>query len=160
MANVTGATEMEILLTATVDALREYFQHLAINVPDVVFATVKYVSQRAVFLRNHEARGILCIALPIRTPLFHDDPIEILQVMLTRLEREKIVTVIRSLQRVAFPQGYSAKRAECQVPAKRNLRYHGSRNIPRINFLLHPVHRFEITFKSTVEKILSMFNAC
>ncbi|XP_018337577.1 PREDICTED: uncharacterized protein LOC108745744 [Trachymyrmex septentrionalis] len=81
MANVTGATEMEILLTATVDALREYFQHLAINVPDVVFATVKYVSQRAVFLRNHEARGILCIALPIRTPLFHDDPIEILQVI-------------------------------------------------------------------------------
>lgn len=79
--------------------------------------------------------------------------------MLTRLEREKIIT-IRSLQRVAFPQGYSAKRAECQVPAKCNLRYHGSGNVLRINFLLRPVHRFEITFKSTVEKILSVFNAC
>lgn len=81
MANVTGATEMEILLTATVDALKEYFKHLAVNVPGDVFATVKYVSQRAVFLRNHEARGILCIALPTRTPLFHDDLIEILQVL-------------------------------------------------------------------------------
>ncbi|XP_012059713.1 PREDICTED: uncharacterized protein LOC105622914 [Atta cephalotes] len=81
MANITGATEMEILLTATVDALKEYFKHLAVNVPDDVFATVKYVSQRAVFLRNHEARGILCITLPIRTPLFHDDLIEILQVI-------------------------------------------------------------------------------
>ncbi|KYN03990.1 hypothetical protein ALC62_04754 [Cyphomyrmex costatus] len=81
MANVTGATEMEILLTATVDALKEYFKHLAVNVPDDVFATVKYVSQRSVFLRNHEARGILCIALPTRTPLFHDDLIEILQVI-------------------------------------------------------------------------------
>jgi len=80
MANITGATEMEILLTATVDALKEYFKHLAVNVPDDVFATVKYVSQRAVFLRNHEARGILCITLPIRTP-FHDDLIEILQVL-------------------------------------------------------------------------------
>jgi len=104
MANVTGATEMEILLTATVDALREYFQHLAINVPDVVFATVKYVSQRAVFLRNHEARGILCIALPIRTPLFHDDPIEILQVMLTRLEREKIVQLLDLSNASRFPK--------------------------------------------------------
>ncbi|XP_018377887.1 PREDICTED: uncharacterized protein LOC108770698 isoform X1 [Trachymyrmex cornetzi] len=82
MANVTGATEMEILLTATVDALKEYFKHLPVNVrPDDVFATVKYVSQRAVFLRNHEARGILCIALPTRTPLFHDDLIEMLQVI-------------------------------------------------------------------------------
>ncbi|XP_077256733.1 uncharacterized protein LOC143894404 isoform X1 [Temnothorax americanus] len=81
IANVTGATETEILLAATVDALKEYFKHSAVNVPDDVFATVKYVSQRAVFLRNHEARGILCVALPTRTPLFHDDLIEMLQVI-------------------------------------------------------------------------------
>jgi len=82
IANITGATEAEILLVATVDALKEYFRHSAVNIPNDVFATVKYVSQRAVFLRNHEARGILCIALPTRTPLFHDDLIEILQVLL------------------------------------------------------------------------------
>ncbi|XP_011873567.1 PREDICTED: uncharacterized protein LOC105565187 isoform X2 [Vollenhovia emeryi] len=81
IANVTGATETEILLAATVDALKEYFRHSALDVPDDVLATVKYVSQRAVFVRNHEARGILCIALPTRTPLFHDDLIEILQVI-------------------------------------------------------------------------------
>ncbi|XP_050462416.1 uncharacterized protein LOC126857236 isoform X2 [Cataglyphis hispanica] len=79
IANVTGATETEILLAATVDSLKEYFRHSVVNVPDNVFATVKFVSQRAVFLRNHEVRGILCLALPTRTPLFHDDLIEILQ---------------------------------------------------------------------------------
>ncbi|KAL0112513.1 hypothetical protein PUN28_012082 [Cardiocondyla obscurior] len=81
IAYVTGATETEVLLAATVDALKEYFRHSAISVPEDVLATVKYVSQRAVFLRNHEARGILCLALPTRTPLFHDDLIEILQVI-------------------------------------------------------------------------------
>ncbi|EFN84341.1 uncharacterized protein LOC105183357 isoform X2 [Harpegnathos saltator] len=81
IANVTGATEAEILLTATVDALKEYFRHSTINIPNNVFATVKFVSQRAIFLRNHEARGILCLALPIRTPFFNDDLIEILQVI-------------------------------------------------------------------------------
>ncbi|XP_012537822.1 uncharacterized protein LOC105837513 isoform X3 [Monomorium pharaonis] len=86
IANVTGATETEILLAATVDALKEYFRHSAVNVPDDVFATIKYVSQRAVFLRNHEARGILCIALPTKTPLFDDDLIEILQISSTFLK--------------------------------------------------------------------------
>ncbi|XP_011639419.1 uncharacterized protein LOC105428689 [Pogonomyrmex barbatus] len=81
IANVTGATETEILLAATVDALKEYFRHSAVSVPDDIFATVKYVSQRAVFFRNHEAKGILCLALPTRTPFFHDDLIEILQVI-------------------------------------------------------------------------------
>lgn len=80
IANVTGATETEVLLAATVDSLKEYFRHSAVSIPDDVFATVKFVSQWAVFLRNHEARGILCLALPTRTPLFHDDLIEILQV--------------------------------------------------------------------------------
>lgn len=80
IANVTGATETEILLAATIDSLKEYFRHSAVNIPDDVLATVKFVSQRAVFLRNHEARGILCLALPTRTPLFHDDLVEILQV--------------------------------------------------------------------------------
>lgn len=82
ITNVTGATETEILLAATVNTLKEYFRHSAVNIPDNVLATVKFVSQRAVFLRNHEARGILCLALPTKTPLFHDDLIEILQVRL------------------------------------------------------------------------------
>lgn len=58
-----------------------------------------------------------------------------------------------------FPEGYSAKRAGRQVAAERNLRHHGCGNILRINFLLRTVHPFEITLKSTVEKIFSMFDA-
>lgn len=81
ISSVSGATETEVLLAATVDALKEYFRYSSVSVPDDVFATVKYMSQRAVFLRNHEARGILCLALPTRTPLFHDDLIEILQII-------------------------------------------------------------------------------
>ncbi|XP_014486435.1 PREDICTED: uncharacterized protein LOC106750540 [Dinoponera quadriceps] len=81
IANVAGVTEAEILLTATVDALREYFRHSTTSIPNDVFATVKFVSQREIFLRNHEARGILCLALPTRTPLFNDDLIEILQII-------------------------------------------------------------------------------
>lgn len=112
IANVTGATETEILLAATVDALKEYFRHSAVNVPDDVFATVKYVSQRAVFLRNHEARGILCIALPTRTPFFHDDLVEILQVPLQLPLYALIWDTLRAffihnsilLQCVAFPK--------------------------------------------------------
>lgn len=80
IADVTGATETEILLTATVDALKEYFRRTAVNIPNDVFTTVKYVSQRSLFLRNHEVRGILCLALPTKTPLFDNDLIEMLQV--------------------------------------------------------------------------------
>jgi len=80
IADITGATETEILLASTVDTLKEYFKHSNFDMPDDVFATVKFVSQRAVFLRNHEAKGILCLALPIKTPFFHDDFIEMLQV--------------------------------------------------------------------------------
>jgi len=80
ISGVSGATETEVLLAATVDALKEYFRYSSVSVPDDVFATAKYVSQRAVFLGNHEAHGIFCLALPTQTPLFHDDLIEILQV--------------------------------------------------------------------------------
>ncbi|XP_029665854.1 uncharacterized protein LOC115237136 isoform X1 [Formica exsecta] len=89
IANVTGATETEILLAATIDSLKEYFRHSAVNIPDDVLATVKFVSQRAVFLRNHEARGILCLALPTRTPLFHDDLVEILQVIQRNIQEAR-----------------------------------------------------------------------
>ncbi|XP_072743082.1 uncharacterized protein [Anoplolepis gracilipes] len=89
IANVTGATETEILLAATVDTLKEYFRHSAVDIPDDVLATVKFVSQRAVFLRNHEARGILCLALPTRTPLFHDDLVEILQVIQRNIQEAR-----------------------------------------------------------------------
>lgn len=89
ITNVTGATETEILLAATVNTLKEYFRHSAVNIPDNVLATVKFVSQRAVFLRNHEARGILCLALPTKTPLFHDDLIEILQVIQRNIQEAR-----------------------------------------------------------------------
>lgn len=116
IANVTGATETEVLLAATVDTLKEYFRHSAVNVPDDVLATVKFVSQRAVFLRNHEARGILCLALPTRTPLFHDDLVEILQVRIGYTHHASNNS-FESLQRsrVALPKGYSTKRSGSQV---------------------------------------------
>lgn len=80
ISNITGATEAEILLAATVDALKEYFRQSGVRIPDDVLATGKFVRQRTIFLQNHEARGILCLALPTRTPLFQDDLVEILQV--------------------------------------------------------------------------------
>lgn len=80
IANITDATETEVLLASVVDTLKEYFKHSSLSVPDDVFATVKFVSQRAIFLRNHEARGVLCLALPTKTPFFHDNFIEMLQV--------------------------------------------------------------------------------
>lgn len=80
ISSMTGATEAEVLLAATVDSLKEYFRHSGVRIPDDVLATGKFVEQRAIFLRNHQARGILCLALPTKTPLFEDDLVEILQV--------------------------------------------------------------------------------
>ncbi|KAG7189714.1 hypothetical protein KM043_017382 [Ampulex compressa] len=79
--SVTGATEAEILLTAVVDALKEYFRHSGVQIPDDVLITGKFVSQKAIFVQNHEARGLLCLALPTRTPLFENNPVEILEVI-------------------------------------------------------------------------------
>ncbi|XP_046141793.1 uncharacterized protein LOC114871014 isoform X1 [Osmia bicornis bicornis] len=81
ISSMTGATEAEILLAAMVDSLKEYFRHSGVRIPDDVLATGKFISQRAIFVQNHEARGILCLALPTRTPLFEDDLVEILQVI-------------------------------------------------------------------------------
>nr|XP_012137808.1 PREDICTED: uncharacterized protein LOC100882692 isoform X3 [Megachile rotundata] len=81
ISSMTGATEAEILLAATVDALKEYFRHSEVRIPDDVLATGKFTSQRAIFVQNHEPRGVLCLALPTRTPLFEDDLVEILQVI-------------------------------------------------------------------------------
>ena len=81
ISSMTGATEAEVLLAATVDSLKEYFRHSGVRIPDDVLATGKFVEQRAIFLRNHRARGILCLALPTKTPLFEDDLVEILQVI-------------------------------------------------------------------------------
>ncbi|XP_053994090.1 uncharacterized protein LOC128884623 isoform X2 [Hylaeus volcanicus] len=93
ISNMTGATQAEILLTATVDALKQYFRHSGVSIPDDVLATGKFTKQRAIFVQNHEARGILCLALPTRTPLFEDDLVEILQVI------QKNIREARSKQR-------------------------------------------------------------
>ncbi|XP_066592512.1 uncharacterized protein [Prorops nasuta] len=81
IAAITEASEAEILLTVTVDAIKEYLNHTGTIIPEEILTTAKFVSQQALFVQNHEARGILCLALPIKTPLFEDDPVEILQVM-------------------------------------------------------------------------------
>ncbi|XP_078034435.1 uncharacterized protein LOC144468675 isoform X2 [Augochlora pura] len=96
ISNMTGATEAEILLTATVDALKQYFKQSHVVIPDRVLATGKFVKQRSVFMQNHEARGILCLALPTRTPLLDDDLIEILQ------EVQKNVREVRSKQSAIY----------------------------------------------------------
>lgn len=89
ITSVTGATEAEILLTATVDSLKEYFRHSGVRTPDDVLTTAKFVSQRAIFLHNNEARGIVCLALPTRTPLFEDDLLEILQVIQKNIQEAR-----------------------------------------------------------------------
>ncbi|XP_015433730.1 PREDICTED: uncharacterized protein LOC107189660 [Dufourea novaeangliae] len=96
ISNMTGATEAEILLTATVDALKEYFRQSGVRIPDDVLATGKFVSQRAIFTQNLEARGILCLALPTKTPMFEDDLVEILQVI------QKNVQEARSKQHAIY----------------------------------------------------------
>lgn len=49
-------------------------------IPDEVLATAKFDSQRSIYVNDVKANGMLCVALPTRTPLFEDDMIEILQV--------------------------------------------------------------------------------
>lgn len=88
---MTGATEAEILLAAMVDSLKEYFRHSSVRIPDNVLATGKFVRQRAVFMQNHEIRGILCLALPTKTPLFEDDLVEILQVCMQIIKFIKLI---------------------------------------------------------------------
>nr|XP_033321385.1 uncharacterized protein LOC117217699 isoform X1 [Megalopta genalis] len=96
ISDMTGATEAEILLTATVDALKQYFKQSHVVIPDRVLATGKFVKQRSVFMQNHEARGILCLALPTRTPLLDDDLVEILQ------EVQRNVREVRSEQSAIY----------------------------------------------------------
>lgn len=123
ITNVTGATEAEILLTATVDALKGYLRHSTVSIPNEVFATVKFVSQRAIFLRNHEARGILCLALPTKTPLFNDDLIEILQVRIIakklRIPPLNALVLPRSFNVTSRTQGQSRARS---TPSQRRKR--------------------------------------
>ncbi|XP_076664076.1 uncharacterized protein LOC143366691 [Andrena cerasifolii] len=105
ISHMTGATETEILLAATVDALKEYFRHSGARIPDAVLATGKFIRQGAIFVQNHEARGILCLALPTKTPLFEDDPVEILQVI------QKNVREARSKQSAIY--AITAAEASC-----------------------------------------------
>ncbi|XP_076169459.1 uncharacterized protein LOC143147771 isoform X2 [Ptiloglossa arizonensis] len=105
IANMTGATEAEILLAATVDALKKYFQISGVRIPNDVLATGKFIRQRAIFMQNHEARGILCLALPTKTPLFENDLVEILQVI------QKNVREARSKQRAIY--AITAMEASC-----------------------------------------------
>ncbi|XP_015597807.1 uncharacterized protein LOC107268977 [Cephus cinctus] len=86
---VTGVSEAEILLAATVGSLKEYFRQSGQETPQDVFATAKFVSQRALFVQNHEVRGLVCLALPTRTPLFDDDLIETLQVIQKNIQHAR-----------------------------------------------------------------------
>ncbi|XP_076763938.1 uncharacterized protein LOC143431241 [Xylocopa sonorina] len=105
ISSMTGATETEILLAVTVDALKEYFRQSGVRIPDNVLATGKFVRQRAIFVQNHETRGILCLALPTKTPLFEDDLVEILQVI------QKNVRDARSKQSAIY--AITAAEASC-----------------------------------------------
>ncbi|XP_043266539.1 uncharacterized protein [Venturia canescens] len=89
ISNLTGATETEILLTAVVGSLKEYFKSSGVEMPENVLATANFVSQRALFVKNHTPRGMLCLALPTRTPLFEDDLVEILQVTKKNLQEAR-----------------------------------------------------------------------
>ncbi|XP_033221703.1 uncharacterized protein LOC117175944 isoform X2 [Belonocnema kinseyi] len=107
ISSVTGANETEILLTATVDSLKEYFRHSGLEIPEEVLATAKFVSQRALFVQNHEARGLVCLALPTRTPLFEDDLIEILQKILSCILRGILKEEYKGVQRVNIKKDWA-----------------------------------------------------
>ncbi|XP_014214193.1 uncharacterized protein LOC106643538 [Copidosoma floridanum] len=81
IAAVSGACDAEILLAASVDSLREYFRCSGQTIPNEVLATVKFASQRSLYVASGEANGLLCLALPTQTPHFDDDLVEILQVV-------------------------------------------------------------------------------
>lgn len=81
ISTVTGASEAEILLAATAASFKEYFKQAGLQTPQELLVTAKFVSQKALFLHNHEARGVLCLGLPTKTPLFDDDPVETLQII-------------------------------------------------------------------------------
>ncbi|XP_001606787.1 uncharacterized protein LOC100123177 [Nasonia vitripennis] len=81
IAAVSGAGDAEILLAAAVDSLKEYFRCSGQVIPNEVLATAKFTSQRALYVSDCEARGLLCLALPTTTPHFEDDMVEILQVV-------------------------------------------------------------------------------
>ncbi|XP_046414470.1 uncharacterized protein LOC124176808 isoform X1 [Neodiprion fabricii] len=81
ISSVTGASEAEILLAATAASFKEYFKQSGLQTPAEILVTAKFVSQRALFLRNQETRGVLCLGLPTKTPLLDDNPLETLQVI-------------------------------------------------------------------------------
>lgn len=83
ISSVTGASHVDILLTAIVDSLKVYFQQSGDKVPRQVLATARYVSHRALFIKNKESQGILCLSLPTTTPHFDNDLVEILEVSVT-----------------------------------------------------------------------------
>ncbi|XP_012284448.1 uncharacterized protein LOC105701886 [Orussus abietinus] len=89
ISNVTAASEADVLLAAVVGSLKEYYRHRGLQPPQDILATAKFVSQRALYVKNHEARGLLCVALPTRTPLFDDDLIEILQVIQRNIQEAR-----------------------------------------------------------------------
>lgn len=80
IASITGASEAEILLAATAGSFKQYFAQFGVQTPSELLAIAKSVSQKTLFIKNHETRGVLCFGLPTRTPLLEDDPVETLQV--------------------------------------------------------------------------------
>ncbi|XP_011301359.1 uncharacterized protein [Fopius arisanus] len=81
ISSVTGASHVDILLTAIVDSLKVYFKQSGQIIPRQVLATARYVNHRSLFIKNREVQGILCLSLPTRTPHFDNDLVEILEVI-------------------------------------------------------------------------------
>ncbi|XP_012255378.2 uncharacterized protein LOC105685659 isoform X2 [Athalia rosae] len=96
ISSITGASEAEILLATTAGSFKEYFKKKELQTPPEILVTAKFVSQKSIFIRNHEAKGVLCIGLPTKTPLFEDDPVETLQVI------QENVQLARSKQKATY----------------------------------------------------------
>ncbi|KAJ8679654.1 hypothetical protein QAD02_015441, partial [Eretmocerus hayati] len=86
---VSGTGHCEILLTAAVDSLKDYFRCSGQSMPEELLATAKFTSQRSLYTYERESKGLLCLALPTKTPLFDDDVIEILQVVQKNVEEAR-----------------------------------------------------------------------
>ncbi|XP_067005165.2 uncharacterized protein [Anabrus simplex] len=76
ICTATGSTSSEVLMSASVRALRDYFRQLGLSVPDEVLATARYLPLQELMNPSKIGGGRdgwLCLALPTRTSLGDED---------------------------------------------------------------------------------------
>ncbi|XP_011499973.1 PREDICTED: uncharacterized protein LOC105363859 isoform X2 [Ceratosolen solmsi marchali] len=72
MSTLNGASVTENLLAAAVDSLKEYFRYSGQSIPNEILATANFTSQKTLYVSDSDATGLLCLALPTKTPLLKE----------------------------------------------------------------------------------------